>query len=93
MNKKVSVNIRPETSVHLRYRREVGKLRRMEEDPGTSVRKSIAVESTGDPLARRILHEKLFSPYHIQRVQALTPDYRARVVFCEWILAKCVVNT
>jgi hypothetical protein len=53
--------------------REVRVLRRAEEDPGTSVRRIAAAEGIGVPLAWRTLH-----PYHIQRVQALTPpDHRA----------------
>jgi hypothetical protein len=33
-------------------------------------------------------------PYHIQQVQALNPpDHPARVLFCQWLLAKCIVNT
>jgi hypothetical protein len=31
---------------------------------------------------------------HIQRVPALTPlDHRARAVFCQWFIVKCLVNT
>jgi hypothetical protein len=64
----------------------------MEEDPGTSVRRIAAVE--GVPLVLRILHEQSLYPYHIQRVHVLTPpDHRARAVFCQWLLAKCLVNT
>jgi hypothetical protein len=43
---------------------------------------------------RRILLVQSLYPYHIQWVQALTPlDDRARVVFCQWLLPKCIVNT
>jgi hypothetical protein len=68
---------------------EVRVLRRVE-DPGTSVRRIAAAEGIG---VWRILHEQSLYPYHIQRVQALTPpDHRARVVYFHWLLTKCVVN-
>jgi hypothetical protein len=41
----------------------------------------------------RILHGPSFCPYHMQQVEALTPDHHARVVFCKWLLAKCIVST
>jgi hypothetical protein len=63
---------------------EVRVMRRVEEDPGTSVRKITAAESIGVPLLWRIPHEQSLYPHHIQRVQALTPsDHRARAVFCQ----------
>jgi hypothetical protein len=72
---------------------EVRVLRRVEEDTGTSVRRISAAESIGVPLVWRILHEQSLYPYHIQRGQALIPPgHRARVVYCHWLLAKCVVN-
>jgi hypothetical protein len=65
----------------------------VEEDPGTSVRRTAAVDGIGVPLVWRILHE--LYPYHIQRVQALTsPEHLAKQVFCQWLLTNCrVVNT
>jgi hypothetical protein len=52
------------------------------------------LEVIGVALAWRILHEQSLYPYHIQRVQAFTPpENRAREVFCQWLLTKCVVNT
>jgi hypothetical protein len=72
---------------------EVRVLRRVEEDPGTSVRRTAAAEGISVPLVWRILHEQSLYPYHIQRLQALTPpDHRARVVHCHWLLAKYFVN-
>jgi hypothetical protein len=74
--------------------REVRLLRRAEEVPRTSVRRIAAAEGIGVPLVWRIAHEQSLYPYHFQRVQALTPpDHRARVVFCLWLLAKCLINT
>jgi hypothetical protein len=71
---------------------EVRVLRRVEEGPGTSVRRTAAAEGIVIPLVWRILHEQSFYPYHIQRVKALTPpDHRARVVYCHWLFAKCIV--
>ncbi|KAJ4426971.1 hypothetical protein ANN_26770 [Periplaneta americana] len=41
----------------------------------------------------RQLKEYQFYPYHLQRVQALSPaDYPARVRFCQWFLQQCGVN-
>jgi hypothetical protein len=66
-------------------------LRRVEEDPTTSVRRIAAAEGISHPLVWSILHEQSLYPYHIQRVQALRPpDYQARLVFCQWFLRKCV---
>jgi hypothetical protein len=39
-------------------------LRRVEEDPGTSVRRMAAAESIGVPLVLRILEQSLYS-YHV----------------------------
>jgi hypothetical protein len=73
---------------------EVRVLRRVEEDPGTSMWRILAAEDIGVALIWRILHEQSRYPYHIQQVQALTPpDCCARAVFCQWHLAKCIVNT
>jgi hypothetical protein len=72
---------------------EVRILRGAEEDPGTSVLRIAAAESIGVSLVRRILHEESLYQCNIQLVQARTsPDQRARVVFCQWLLAKCFVN-
>jgi hypothetical protein len=69
-------------------------LRRVEEDPGSSMRRIAAVECIGVALVWRILHEQSLYPHHIQQVQALTPpDRHARAVFCQWLLTKCAVNT
>ncbi|KAJ4430376.1 hypothetical protein ANN_22592 [Periplaneta americana] len=41
----------------------------------------------------RLLKEYQLYPYHLQRVQALSPaDYPARVGFCQWFLQQCGVN-
>ncbi|KAJ4438173.1 hypothetical protein ANN_14112 [Periplaneta americana] len=41
----------------------------------------------------RLLKEYHLYPYHLQRVQALSPaDYPARVRFCQWFLQQCGVN-
>ncbi|KAJ4450318.1 hypothetical protein ANN_01738 [Periplaneta americana] len=40
----------------------------------------------------RLLKEYQLYPYHLQRVQALSPaDYPARVRFCQWFLQQCGV--
>ncbi|KAJ4429896.1 hypothetical protein ANN_22100 [Periplaneta americana] len=41
----------------------------------------------------RLLKEYQLYPYHLQRVQALSPaDYPARVRFCQWFLQQCGAN-
>ncbi|KAJ4445089.1 hypothetical protein ANN_06888 [Periplaneta americana] len=41
----------------------------------------------------RLLKEYQLYPYHLQRVQALSPaDYPAQVRFCQWFLQQCGVN-
>ncbi|KAJ4433027.1 hypothetical protein ANN_15284 [Periplaneta americana] len=41
----------------------------------------------------RLLKEYQLYPYHLQRVQTLSPaDYPARVRFCQWFLQQCGVN-
>ncbi|KAJ4432635.1 hypothetical protein ANN_21258 [Periplaneta americana] len=41
----------------------------------------------------RLLKEYQLYPYHLQRVQALSPaNYPARVRFCQWFLQQCGVN-
>ncbi|KAJ4447388.1 hypothetical protein ANN_09394 [Periplaneta americana] len=41
----------------------------------------------------RLLKEYQLYPYHLQRVEALSPaDYPARVRFCQWFLQQCGVN-
>jgi hypothetical protein len=73
---------------------EVRELRRVEDDPGTSLLRTVGSEDIGVPLAWRILHEQSLYPYHLQRLLALAPPaHRARMVFCQWLLAKCVINT
>jgi hypothetical protein len=69
---------------------EVRVLRRVEGDPGISVRETATAEGIGVPSVWRILHEQSLCPYHIQRVQALTPaEHRATAVLCQ---LKCVVT-
>lgn len=61
-------------------------IRRVEEDPA-------AAEGISVTLVWRILQEQSLYPYHIQRLQILTPpDHHARVGFCQWHLTKCIVN-
>jgi hypothetical protein len=55
----------------LRCFREVHILRRVEEDPKTSVRRITAASNIDVHLVWRILHEQSFDPYIIQRMQAL----------------------
>jgi hypothetical protein len=50
--------------------REVGILRRVEEDPGTSVRRIVAAESIGVPLVWKVFHEQSLYPYHSQRLSS-----------------------
>jgi hypothetical protein len=74
--------------------RDVRVLRRAEEDHGTSVLRIAAAEGIGVPVVWRILHEQSFHPHHKERVHVLTPPHhRARVGFCQSLLAECLVNT
>jgi hypothetical protein len=52
-----------------------------------------ATEGIGVPFSWRKLREHPLCLYHIQPVQALTPDHRARVAICQWLLDKCGCNT
>jgi hypothetical protein len=63
-------------------------LGRVEEDPGISVQRIAAAE--GVPLVWIILHEQYLT--HTTSSKS-TPDHCAGVVFCKWLLAKCIVNT
>jgi len=68
-------------------------LARVQENPGTSVRRIVAQIDISPPLVWRILKEQLFYPYHIQQVQALNPpDCRARLQYYRWILRKQTRN-
>jgi hypothetical protein len=68
-------------------------LRKVKEDPGTSARRIAAAESIGFSLVWRILRKQPFYPYYSQQVQALAPPrHLAVMVFCQWFLAKYVVN-
>jgi hypothetical protein len=72
---------------------EVCILRRVE-DPRTSIWRIVVAGINGVPLVWRILREQLLYLYQIQWVEALIPpDHRARVVFCQWLPAKCILNT
>jgi hypothetical protein len=63
---------------------EVRVLRRVGGDPGTNVRETAAAKGIGIPAVWRILHEQSLCPYHIQRVQALTPaEHHATAVLCQ----------
>lgn len=60
-------------------------LQHIDEDPNLSTREVGAMLRVGNSTVWRVLHEQLLHPYHIQRVQSLTPaDYPARVNFCNW---------
>jgi hypothetical protein len=64
-------------------------LRRVEQDPGSSVQRTAVTESISIPLFWRIPHEQSVYP-----LEAVTPpDHRARAVFCQWLLANSAVNT
>jgi hypothetical protein len=68
-------------------------LRRVEEDPGTIVQRIAPAEGITITVVWRIFHEQSL-PYHIQQRQAFTShDQCARVVFSQWLLGKCFVNT
>lgn len=63
----------------------------IEEHPETSTRKISETLNVSQSVIWRILKAQQLYPYHIQRVQALLPrDFPQRMVFCQWILQKCV---
>lgn len=65
-------------------------LHRVEENPGTSIRRIANMERVSPASVWRTVHEQLLYPYHIQRVQALNPtDYEQRLIFCRWFLHRC----
>lgn len=60
-------------------------LRRVENDPGTSVRRIALMEHVSPQIVWLTLHTQLLYPYHVQRVQALGPvDFPGRRNFCRW---------
>lgn len=61
------------------------------QDPGTSTRKIAVQENISRSSVWRIMHEQQLYPYHIQRVQSLTPDdFQPRRVFCQWMIQRNV---
>lgn len=69
--------------------REEQMLRCVEDDPGISTRQLALASGTSHVTAWRVLHEQLLYPYHIQRVQGLSPaDYPPRDNFCRWFVGQ-----
>jgi hypothetical protein len=63
----------------------------IEENPQCSTRQIARDMNTSQSSIWRILHEYNFYPYHVQRVQALSPaDFPYRVEYCTWFLQKCL---
>ncbi|KAJ4435786.1 hypothetical protein ANN_18405 [Periplaneta americana] len=61
--------------------------------PSISTRRVALQVSVPHTTVWRLLKEYQLYPYHLQRVQALSPaDYPARVRFCQWFLQQCGVN-
>jgi hypothetical protein len=59
-------------------------------DPYTSCRKISRNIGVSHSTVWRILHSNLLYAFHIQTVQALTPnDYPLRIEFCQWLLQRC----
>ena len=57
--------------------------------PTTSTRRLALRHDVSQHTICSILHQQLLYPYHILRVQALTPnDYNPRQVFSQWLLQK-----
>lgn len=62
-------------------------LNSIEESPRNSTRRIAQVLNVSSSTVFRILKEQLLYPYHIQRVQALSPrDFLPRLIFCQWML-------
>ncbi|KAJ4441540.1 hypothetical protein ANN_11396 [Periplaneta americana] len=61
--------------------------------PSISTRRVAVQVNVPHTTVWRLLKEYQLYPYHLQRVQALSPaDYPARVRFCQWFLQQCGVN-
>ncbi|XP_066595419.1 uncharacterized protein [Prorops nasuta] len=80
----------PKRKVNINQEREERVLRRIRENPLTSVRQLSRLTNTSAMTAHRILRRNRFHPFHFQRVHQLLPrDYQPRVNFCEGFLAQC----
>lgn len=65
----------------------------VEENPGISTRRLGLQTNLSHMSVWRLLREQQLYPYHLQRVQALSPaDYPARLMYCQWFLQQCGVN-
>ena len=63
------------------------------DDPGISTRCLAKRFNVSQWTIWRTLREQLLYPYHVQRVQALSPaDYQPRFAFCSWFLRKVEEN-
>ncbi|KAJ4438126.1 hypothetical protein ANN_14065 [Periplaneta americana] len=66
---------------------------RLNMTPSISTRRVALQVNVPHTTVWRLLKEYQLYPYHLQRVQALSPaDYPARVRFCQWFLQQCGVN-
>jgi hypothetical protein len=65
----------------------------VEEDPGTSIQRIAAAEDISVPLVWRILCEQTLPTPHPATASLTPTDHYARVVFSQWLLTKCIVNT
>lgn len=64
-------------------------LQAVEMDPAISTRRLAVACGTSRSTAWRVLHEQSLYPYHLQRVQGLSPaDYPPRANFCRWFIAQ-----
>lgn len=64
------------------------------QDPGTSTRQVASTVGVSHQSVWRVFRHNLLYPYHVQRVQALSPaDYHPREMFCEWYLQRCIEPT
>lgn len=68
-------------------------LEAVDRTPSISTRRLALQVNVPHTTVWRLLKEYQLYPYHLQRVQALSPaDYPARVRFCQWFLQQCGVN-
>lgn len=62
-------------------------LEMVRDDPGRSTRSMARDVNVSTWTVRRALREEGMHPYHIQRVQCLSPaDYQPRMNFCRWLM-------
>lgn len=83
----MNVTGRPRSVRNVRFEEAI--LQQIEENPSTSTRAIAQGMFSTKSTVWNVLHEQLFHPFKLQKVQALEPrDYPYRVECCRWFLHK-----